>query len=250
LPSFRAIATGNAPPLYVTFALSCSPPSARPSAGRSHCIRRDERLRFKCPSSIEKPRPRSGFSFVNLQLYPLEGSVRTFIYKRTHKRDPDSQGRFGIQDCMGSLRTCDFDAVIGIGGICAWARAEGISRKLNWIGIGPRKQPLSGKRGPLVTFDHFLLFEEDGVDFHTIAPTLARRLYFAKAARFVFSDSFNRTEKAEVNRILRLAKSAPPSEKRYTVYERNSANCSSKHCGSNSARLPSRPSTTACLAPS
>ena len=176
--------------------------------------------------------------------------MRTFIYKRTHKRDPDSQGRFGIQDCMGSLRTCDFDAVIGIGGICAWARAEGISRKLNWIGIGPRKQPLSGKRGPLVTFDHFLLFEEDGVDFHTIAPTLARRLYFAKAARFVFSDSFNRTEKAEVNRILRLAKSAPPSEKRYTVYERNSANCSSKHCGNNSAGLPSRPSTTVCLAPS
>jgi tetratricopeptide (TPR) repeat protein len=79
--------------------------------------------------------------------------------------------------------------------------------------------------------------------------TLARRLYFAKAARFAFSDSFNRTEKAEVNRILRLAKSAPPSEKRYTVHQRNSANCSSKHCGNNSARFPSRPSTSVCLAP-
>jgi hypothetical protein len=176
--------------------------------------------------------------------------VRTFIYKRTHKRDPDSWGRFGIEDCMGSLRSCEFDAVIGIGGICAWARAEGISRKLNWIGIGPKKHSFSGMRGPLVTFDHFLLFEEDGVDFHTLAPTLARRLYFAKAARFVFSDGFNRTEKAEVNRILRLAKSAPPSATRYTVHERRSASCSSKPCGNNSARVFSRPSTAVCLAPS
>ena len=150
---------------------------------------------------------------------------------------------------MGSLRSCEFDAVIGIGGICGWARAEGISRKLNWIGIGPRKHPFTGMRGPLVTFDHFLLFEEDGVDFHTLAPTLARRLYFAKAARFVFSDGFNGTEKAEVNRILRLAKSAPPSATPYTVHKRKSDNCSSKRCGNDSARLFSRLSTTTCLVP-
>lgn len=168
--------------------------------------------------------------------------MRTFVYKRTHKRDPDNKGRFGIEDCMGSLRSCEFDAVIGIGGICAWARAEGISRKLNWVGVGPRKQRLTGKRGPLVTFDHFLLFEEDGIDFHAIAPVLARRLLSAKAARFLFSDGFGKTEQAEVNRILRLAKNAPPSAERHTVRNKRSGSCSSKPCGSDSAGFCSRSS--------
>ena len=78
---------------------------------------------------------------------------------------------------MGGLRRSGFGAVIGVGGISAWARDEGISRKVNWIGIGPRKDPLVGGRGPLVTFDHFVLFEEKGADFQAIAPTLAARLY-------------------------------------------------------------------------
>jgi hypothetical protein len=53
----------------------------------------------------------------------MEYMMRTFIYKRTHQGDPDNQGWFGIQDCMGSLRRRDFDAVIGVGGISDWAKA-------------------------------------------------------------------------------------------------------------------------------
>jgi hypothetical protein len=205
-------------------------------------------LRLKCPGSIENaPVIAPDFSFMNLQLYLPEGNMRTFVYKRTHKGDPDSQGRFGIEDCMGSLRGCDFDAVIGIGGICSRARAEGISRKLNWIGIDPRKQTVAGKRGPLITFDHFLLFEEDGIDFRAIAPVLTRRLLFATAARFLFSDGFNMTEQAEVNCILRLAKNAPPSAGRYSVSEKRSGNCGSKHCGSNSVRLFAGPAAAVSL---
>jgi len=188
-----------------------------------------------------------GFSIVNLQSYPLVRNMRTFVYKRTHKGDPDRRGRFGIEDCMGSLRSCDFDAVIGIGGICARARAEGISRKLNWIGIGPRRRRVAGKRGPLVTFDHFLLFEEHGIDFRGLAPALARRLLFATAARFLFSDGFNETEEAEVNCILQLAKNAPPSRGHYTASERRSGNCGSNHWGSNSARPFARPAAAVCL---
>ena len=89
-------------------------------------------------------------------------NMRTFVYKRTHKGDPDGQGRFGIEDCMGRLRRCAFDAVIGVGGISVWSRDRGISRKVNWIGIGPSKKTLPSRRGPLVTFDHFELFEEKG----------------------------------------------------------------------------------------
>jgi len=112
---------------------------------------------------------------------------------------------------MGRLRRCAFDAVIGVGGISVWSRDRGISRKVNWIGIGPSKEPLPRGRGPLVTFDHFVLFEEEGADFQVIAPTLAGRLYVSTAARFLFSDNFSEREKAEVRRILRLADAAPPS---------------------------------------
>lgn len=155
--------------------------------------------------------------------------MRTFIYKRTHKGDPDSQGWFGNEDCMGSLRSCEFDAVVGIGGICELAKVQGISRKLNWIGVGPRKRAQNGKRGPFVAFEHFVLFEDRGIDFSTIAPRLARRLLFAKAARFLFSDGFNRTERAELSRILKLAQDAPPSAERYVGRRRqDGGNC--RHC--------------------
>jgi hypothetical protein len=39
------------------------------------------------------------------------------IYKRTHPRDPDVDGRFGCEDCMGAVRSRSYDAVIGVGGI-------------------------------------------------------------------------------------------------------------------------------------
>jgi hypothetical protein len=133
--------------------------------------------------------------------------LRILVYKRTHKGDPDRKGCFGIQDCMGRVRSYKFDAVIGVGGIGRMARVEGISGKVNWIGIGSRKGPTRG-RGPLVTFDHFVLYEEKGRDFWTIAPTLARRMYSTNArVLFNFSDA----EQAEIACLLKLAKTAPPS---------------------------------------
>jgi hypothetical protein len=111
---------------------------------------------------------------------------------------------------MGRLRKSAFDAVIGIGGIGSEAKAAGISGKVNWIGVGSRKNPLIGGRGPLVTFDHFVLFEEKGRDFWVIAPTLARRMYSTRAPRFLLDD-FNEREQGEIGRLLKKAKTAPPS---------------------------------------
>jgi hypothetical protein len=133
--------------------------------------------------------------------------MRILVYKRTHKGDPDSSGCFGIEDCMGRVRGYEFDAVIGVGGISRMPTAQGIGGKVNWIGIGSRKGPTEG-RGPLVTFDHFVLYEEEGRDFRTIAPILARRMY-SRNARVLFS--FNDAEQAEIACLLKLATAAPPS---------------------------------------
>jgi hypothetical protein len=139
--------------------------------------------------------------------------MRTFIYKRTHKGDPDTKGRFGIHDCMKQLRNCAFDAVIGIGGMGYEAIAHGIDRKINWIGTGAKKHSLSNVKGQLVTFDHFILFEKTGVDFWAVAPSLADRMYARYAPRFLFDDEFSKAERAEVSRVLKLAAHAPPSSR-------------------------------------
>jgi len=138
-------------------------------------------------------------------------NVRVFIYKRTHQGDPNMLGHFGIQDCMGGLRNCSFDAVIGVGGISKWAQSEGISLKVNWIGIGPKKIPQAGQRGPVVLFDHFSILEEKGQELSALAPLLARRLLHPKAPRFIFSTGLSTSEQSEVERILKAAKDAPPS---------------------------------------
>ena len=155
--------------------------------------------------------------------------MRVLVYKRTHRGDPDSQGWFGCDDCMGKVRSYHFDAVIGIGGICALARAHGISQKLNWVGTGARKQRIY-ERGHLVTFRHFAFFEESNLTFHALAPTLATRLLNAKGPRFLFSDRFNDVEWREVNEVLALAESAPASALRYKATKgKNNHRCS---CGS------------------
>ncbi len=69
------------------------------------------------------------------------------IYKRTHRGDPDSKGVFGIHDCMGSVRSREYDAVIGIGGKQPWGGDEGIALRINWVGINPIKHEGSN-RGP------------------------------------------------------------------------------------------------------
>jgi hypothetical protein len=169
--------------------------------------------------------------------------MRVFIYKRTHQGDPNTLGHFGVQDCMGRLRSCNFDAVIGIGGICAWAESEGISLKVNWIGIGPKRIPQAGQRGPLVLFDHFSIFEEKGQELIRIAPLLARRLLRPKAPRFLFSTGLSASEQLEVDRILTAAKDAQPS-----LPIRNGVNRNARpHVCTSTGCSPSRSRKRACL---
>ena len=143
--------------------------------------------------------------------------MRTLIYKRTHKGDPDKMGCFGIWDCMGRLRNMAFDAVIGVGGTGAQPEAQGISYKISWIGVGAHKTKPNATmfpawRGPFVTFDHFVLFENKGVDFWCVAPILARRMYAAKGPRFLLDD-FTSAEWAEIRRVLKMAIAAGRSSR-------------------------------------
>jgi hypothetical protein len=123
--------------------------------------------------------------------------MRTLIYKRTHPGDPDRKGRFGIEDCMGQVRTWRFDAVIGVGGIGAEPKSHGLDR------VG------TARRGPVLTFDHFWLRESRGPSFTKMAPRLAARLYSRNVR--VVRDSLDDEERREVDRVLALAKDAAPS---------------------------------------
>jgi hypothetical protein len=139
--------------------------------------------------------------------------MRTLVYLRTHSGDPDEAGVFGIHDCMGEVRTWCFEAVIGVGGMSAEARSRGISGKVTWIGIGPQKH--DGPHGaPLVTFDHFLYFGDDGLDFRGEAPTLGRRMYRTGHHVRTVMDDLSAQEQAEVAKLLLLAKDALPSPAR------------------------------------
>ena len=134
--------------------------------------------------------------------------MRTLLYKRTHSGDPDTRGQFGINGCMGGVRSWEFDAVIGVGGQGAEAVAWGIARKLTWIGIGPHKSPVAGVRDPILTFDHFWYEGDRGPELSSIAPCLAELMY-VKRARTVMT--FTPQQQAEVNNLLARASSSPAS---------------------------------------
>lgn len=138
--------------------------------------------------------------------------MRVLIYKRTHRGDPDASGTFGINDCMGRVRDFAYDAVVGIGGIGREPRACGIGGKINWIGIGPHKVPAPSKKAPLVTFDHFLLYDTHGPDFVSVAPNLAKRIYDHNV-RFLL-DKMTPQEQNEAAAIASRAYPAPPSRGR------------------------------------
>jgi hypothetical protein len=70
---------------------------------------------------------------------------------------------------MGIVRSYDFDAVIGIGGIGSKARSNEIGGKIVWIGIGTHKQEDKEKRGPVVLFKQ-----------HFFASALADRIFARK----------------------------------------------------------------------
>jgi len=152
--------------------------------------------------------------------------MQTFVYKRTHKRDPRDEGIFGCEDCMGRLRNIAFDSVIGIGGIRPWPDSRGIERKINWVGTGARQIGWYA-RGYLIAFDHFVLLDEKGPELRTIAPVLAR-LLLRQGARWVFSQKLTKIEQSEVRKILRLAENAPKSRKfKYALKKKP---CSAKQC--------------------
>ena len=123
--------------------------------------------------------------------------MQVLIYKRTHPGDPNADGAFGCEDCMGTVRKRRFDAVIGVGGIGPEAQSWGIDRRLNWVGVGahPSESIPLGFRGPLVTFDRFLLLEDQGPELQRIAPVLARYMY-ATHRRIVMSERLGPTYSA------------------------------------------------------
>lgn len=137
--------------------------------------------------------------------------MRSFIYKRTHRGGPDKRGCFGIRECMAKCRSWAFDAVIDVGGAGSEARRHKIDRKVNRIGIGPRRERLASDGSLVVAFDHFVLYNEKGRKLKDVAPDLARRMYATPGPRFVFSHKLPKADQAEITRLLRIAESAPPS---------------------------------------
>ncbi len=138
-------------------------------------------------------------------------SMHTLIYKRTHKGDPDKSGTFGIHDCMGRVRNCNFDSVIGVGVKKPWSGHEDIALKINWIGLGATRNR-KFKRGYLITFKHFCLFEERGHDFKKWAPKLFKHMFVDKMVRFVLSSSISDDNiQKEIAKILRIAEKYPKS---------------------------------------
>ena len=158
--------------------------------------------------------------------------MRTLVYKRTHTGDPRKRGVFGIRDCMGRVRSYDFDAVIGIGGVGKTARNHGIEGKLTWVGIGPYSVGKhSDSAVPMLAFEHFILFDEDGKSLFKIATWLDKRFSHPTGPRYMLDD-FSQEERKEIEKILRKAMSAPPS-KGLQLYQRRARKCAPKrrvHC--------------------
>ena len=132
--------------------------------------------------------------------------MRILTYKRTHTGDPNTAGTFGINDCMGSVRSLLYDAVIGVGGIGAEPRDYKIDGKITWVGIYPTKRPGGWRRGPLVNFQRFVLFDAGGPVLSTFAPALSKRLYQGKV-RYLLK-GYRDVEKAEAEQIIQWAMDA------------------------------------------
>jgi len=134
--------------------------------------------------------------------------MKTLVYKRTHNGDPNEQGVFGCHGCMGSVRSWDFEAAIGVGGQGEEPVDEGIAFKVTWIGIGPHKITVPGDVHPIVMFDHFLYYGPKGDDLRIEAPHLSDLMYVNKARTVM---TFNADEQAEVVKLLARASDAPAS---------------------------------------
>lgn len=141
--------------------------------------------------------------------------MRILTYKRTHKGDPSSAGDFGINDCMRRVRDFSYDAVIGVGGIGAEARSNGIDERITWVGINPTKRDGDWRRRPLVSFQHFVLWEEIGHALDSFAPALAKRMYQGKVRYLI--KGYSNSEQAEAEQIIAWAMTQPSGDAREQV---------------------------------
>lgn len=135
-------------------------------------------------------------------------AMDTLIYKRTHTGDPNKSGVFGVHDCMGRVRHWNFDAVIGVGGKNPWRRHKDIAYRINWIGVNPTKTDARKRRwkGPLVTFERFVLYDEIGPKLKKLAPKVFKYLFEDRHVRVVMSRSLPDGMQKEITRILKHAK--------------------------------------------
>lgn len=160
--------------------------------------------------------------------------MRILMYKRTHVGDPDNSGQFGINDCMGRVRSFRYDAVIGVGGTGYEPRTYGIDRKINWVGINPKRiSHVPGYRGGIVEFEHFVLLENDGPLLQSLAPNLALRIY--RGGRYIL-DSYSKIEKAEAVAIVEWARHIAGSSAVSPTFHVKQGRCQSK------CRVPPNPS--------
>ncbi len=137
----------------------------------------------------------------------IKRKIRILTYKRTHIGDPDEKGRFGIYDCMGSVRDYEYDAVIGVGGLGREPESFGIDRKINWVGITPTRYRSRNNHAAEITFSYFRRWENQGPLLETLAPLLARRMYEG-GARILLS-GYTDEEQVEAERILAWARRQP-----------------------------------------
>jgi hypothetical protein len=146
------------------------------------------------------------------------------VYRRTHTGDPNDDGVFGCHDCMKSVRDWEYDAVIGIGGTKPDPGDEAIKERITWIGICPTKidpTPEDSENlypgfefgGKLVTFEKFLLLNENGPLVKNKSPDLHKYMFEeGKIPRT--AKNFSEGIYAELKKILKLADQAPPSPAR------------------------------------
>jgi hypothetical protein len=114
---------------------------------------------------------------------------------------------------MGRVRKSSFDAVIGVGGKSPDRGHKSIANKINWVGIKP--QVVGNRlRGPLLTFESFVLLEENGPHVKDLAPHLFKYMFEDKNVRLVMSQNLP-TEilRQEVQEILRWATEHAQSRK-------------------------------------
>lgn len=131
----------------------------------------------------------------------------TLVYKRTHHGDPGESGHFGCRGCMGKVRGWCFEEVIGIGGIGSEPIRNGISGRVNWVGIGPHR--VGWRRGgPILAFDHFHDYGTTGPFVRQFMPLLARRMYGVNVR---VTMRFGPRTQEQIDAFLRQFLTYPPS---------------------------------------